>query len=73
MSLRLSGREDFEEDLYLTIRELVENFGVPPSSIRRMVNQAIRGTPGSVDLRSRVLPAPLGSGKFAPGTAEEGS
>jgi hypothetical protein len=43
--LRLAGKEDFVEDLYLAIRELVEHHGCQPREIRRFVNQALRGTP----------------------------
>jgi len=65
----MSDRWDFEEDLYVTVRELLENFGVPASSIRRMINRAIRAEPWSADLRSRVLPAPSRTPKSGPGAA----
>jgi plasmid maintenance system antidote protein VapI len=38
--LRLSGKEEFVEDLYLSIRELIEHHGCQPREIRRFVNQA---------------------------------
>ena len=43
--LRLAGKEDFVEDLYLAVRELVEHHGCQPREIRRFVNQALKGTP----------------------------
>lgn len=43
--LRLATKEDFIEDLYLAIRELVEHHGVQPRETRRFVNQALKGTP----------------------------
>jgi hypothetical protein len=43
--LRLANRDDFIEDLYLAVRELVEHHGCQPREIRRFVNQALRQTP----------------------------
>lgn len=43
--LRLASKEDFVEDLYLSIRELVEHHHCQPREIRRFVNQALKGTP----------------------------
>jgi hypothetical protein len=43
--LRLATKEDFVEDLYLAIRELVEHHAVQPREVRRFVNQALKGTP----------------------------
>ena len=43
--LRLAGKEDFVEDLYLAVRELVEHHGCQPREIRRFVNQALKQTP----------------------------
>ena len=43
--LHLSSKQDFVEDLYLAIRELVEHHGGQPREIRRFVNQALKGSP----------------------------
>jgi hypothetical protein len=43
--LRLAGKEDFVEDLYLAIRELVEHHQCQPREIRRFANQALKGIP----------------------------
>jgi hypothetical protein len=43
--LRLAGKEDFVEDFYLSIRELIEHHGCQPREIRRFVNQALKSTP----------------------------
>ena len=43
--LRLAGKQDFVEDLYLSIWELVEHHGCQPREIRRFVNQTLKGTP----------------------------
>jgi hypothetical protein len=43
--LCLAGKDDFVEDLYLSIRELVEHHDCQPREIRRFVNQALKGTP----------------------------
>jgi hypothetical protein len=43
--LRLAGKEDFVEDLYLAIRELVEHHRCQPREIRRFVNQALSQRP----------------------------
>jgi plasmid maintenance system antidote protein VapI len=45
MMLRLATKEDFIEDLYLAVRELVEHHDVQPREIRRFVNQALKDTP----------------------------
>ena len=43
--LRLANKDDYVEDLYLAIRELVEHHQCQPREIRRFVNQAAKGTP----------------------------
>jgi hypothetical protein len=45
MMLRIADKEDFIEDLYLAIRELVEHHGAQSREIRRFVNQALKDTP----------------------------
>jgi len=43
--LRLANRDDFIEDLYLAVRELIEHHGVQLREVRRFCNQALKGTP----------------------------
>jgi hypothetical protein len=43
--LRLANKDDYIEDLYLAIRELVQHHQCQPREIRRFANQAIKGTP----------------------------
>lgn len=43
--LRLANKDDYIEDLYLAIRELVGHHGCQPREIRRFVNQALKQTP----------------------------
>ena len=43
--LRLANKDDYIEDLYLAIRELVEHHQCQPREIRRFANQALNGTP----------------------------
>jgi len=43
--LRLANKDDFIEDLYLAVRELVEHHRVQPREVRRFVNQALKQTP----------------------------
>lgn len=43
--LRLAHKDDYIEDLYLAIRELVEHHGCQSREIRRFVNQALKSTP----------------------------
>ena len=53
--MRVADETDHLEDLYLAIRVLREEFGKSPATIRRWVNQTLRGvTPASI--RDRVLP-----------------
>lgn len=47
--------DDWAEDLYWAVRELMDFHGVTPSRIRRMTNDAIKGQPRSKDLRQRIL------------------
>ena len=51
--MRTANDVDFCEDLYLSIRELVEIFGVTPRGIRRWVNQSLKAVPPS-PIRDRV-------------------
>ena len=51
--MRTANEVDFTEDLYLTIRELVEVFGVTPRGIRRWVNQSLRAIPPAT-IRDRI-------------------
>ena len=43
--LRLANKEEFVEELYLSIRELVEHHQCQPREIRRFVNQALKSNP----------------------------
>jgi len=43
--LRLANKDDYIEDLYLAVQELIEHNGCQPREIRRFVNQALKGTP----------------------------
>lgn len=43
--LRLADKDDFIEDMFLAIRELVEHHRVQPREVRRFVNQALKDTP----------------------------
>jgi hypothetical protein len=43
--LRPADKDDFIEDLYLAIRELLDRHAVQPREVRRFVNQALKGTP----------------------------
>jgi hypothetical protein len=43
--LRLASKDDYVEDLYVSIRELVEHHQCQPREIRRFANQALKGTP----------------------------
>ena len=54
--MRTANDVDFCEDLYLSIRELVEVFGVTPRGIRRWVNQSLKAVPPS-PIRDRVWTA----------------
>jgi hypothetical protein len=43
--LRLANKDDYIEDLYLAVRELVDHHRCQPREIRRFVNQALKSTP----------------------------
>ena len=51
--MRSANEVDFTEDLYLTIRELVEVFALSPRTIRRYVNQSLKAIPPAL-VRDRV-------------------
>ena len=51
--MRMASEVDNTEDLYLTIRELVEVFGITPRGVRRWVNQSLRAIPPTT-VRDRV-------------------
>ena len=53
MTLRMANETDYCEDLFLTVRELVEVFGVTPRGVRRWVNQSLKAVPPS-PIRDRV-------------------
>jgi hypothetical protein len=59
--LRLANKDDYIEDMYLAIRELVEHHQCQPREIRRFVNQALRGTPPKL-ISNRLNFAQNGSG-----------
>jgi hypothetical protein len=50
--LRLSNEDDLREDLELAVIDLLDRFGVAPSSIRRYVNGAIRAKADRDGLRA---------------------
>ena len=58
--MRLATKEDFIEDLYLSIRELIEHHDVQAREIRRWVNQALRNTPPKL-ISNRLNPAQVES------------
>lgn len=66
--MRTANEVDYCEDLWSSIRELVETFGVTPRGIRRWVNQSLRAIPPS-PIRDRVWTADeKAAGKSLPET-----
>lgn len=68
--MRTSTEADYVEDLFSTIRELLD-IGVSARSIHRYVNQSLRGTPPSL-IAERVPPftpglSPTRPPEIAPG------
>jgi hypothetical protein len=45
MTLRIADKDDFLEDLYLTIRELVEQHGMTARGVRQCVTRALNQKP----------------------------
>lgn len=52
-------RLDYEEEIFLAIRQLMERHGATASAVRRLVTQAVNDNPKG-ELRERVLAHPEG-------------